>query len=36
MINKAEKFKNEDKLRRELVDVKNEADSTIFNTDKSL
>lgn len=36
MINKAEKYRNEDKTRRELVDLKNEADSTIFNTEKSL
>lgn len=36
MINKAEKFKTEDKSRRELVDIKNEADSTLFNTEKSL
>lgn len=36
MINKAEKYKDEDKKRRELVDVKNEADSAIFNTEKSL
>lgn len=36
MINKAEKYKDEDKKRRELVDLKNEADSAIFNTEKSL
>lgn len=36
MINKAEKYKEEDKKRRELVDLKNEADSTLFNTEKSL
>jgi molecular chaperone DnaK len=36
MVNKAEKFKEEDKKRRELVDLKNEADSLIFNTEKSL
>lgn len=36
MVNKAEKFKEEDKKRRELVDLKNEADSVIFNTEKSL
>lgn len=36
MVNKAEKFKDEDKKRRELVDLKNEADSVIFNTEKSL
>jgi molecular chaperone DnaK len=36
MINKAEKYKDEDKKRRELVDLKNDADSTIFNTEKSL
>jgi len=36
MINKAEKYKEEDKKRRELVDLKNEADSTIHNTESSL
>jgi len=36
MINKAEKYKDEDKKRREIVDLKNEADSAIFNTEKSL
>lgn len=36
MINKAETYKEEDKKRRELVDLKNEADSSIFNTEKSL
>jgi molecular chaperone DnaK len=36
MINKAEKYKDEDKKRRELVDLKNEADGAIFNTEKSL
>jgi len=36
MINKAEKYKDEDKKRRELVDLKNEADSTVHNTEKSL
>lgn len=36
MIQKAEKYKNEDKSRRELVDLKNEADSALHNTEKSL
>jgi len=36
MVNKAEQYKSEDKIRRELVDLKNEADSTIHNTEKSL
>lgn len=36
MVNKAEKYKDEDKQRRELVDLKNEADSAVFNTEKSL
>lgn len=36
MINKSEKYKEEDKARRELVDLKNEADSVIHNTEKSL
>lgn len=36
MINKAEKYKAEDKKRREFVDLKNEADNTIHNTEKQL
>lgn len=36
MINKAEKFKDEDKKKREIIDLKNEADNTIHNTEKSL
>lgn len=36
MINKAEKFKDEDKKKRELIDLKNEADSVAHNTEKSL
>jgi molecular chaperone DnaK len=36
MINKAEKYKAEDKKRRELVDLKNEGDSLVHNTEKSL
>jgi len=36
MINKAEKYKGEDKKRRELVDLKNDADNAIHNTEKSL
>lgn len=36
MINKAEKYKAEDKKRRELVDLKNEGDSLVHNTQKSL
>jgi len=36
MINNAEKYKEEDMARRELVDLKNEADNTIHNTEKSL
>ena len=36
MINNAEKYAEEDKSKRELVDLKNDADSTIHNTEKSL
>jgi molecular chaperone DnaK len=36
MIGKAEKYKNEDKKRRELVDLKNDADNAIHNTEKAL
>jgi len=36
MINKAEKYKEEDKKRREMVDLKNEADSTVHTTERSL
>lgn len=36
MVNNAEKYKTEDKKRRELVDLKNEADNAIHNTEKSL
>lgn len=36
MINNAEKYKTEDKKRRELVDLKNDADNAIHNTEKSL
>lgn len=36
MINNAEKYKDEDIKKRELVDLKNEADNVIHNTEKSL
>ena len=36
MINQAEKMKEEDKKKREVVDLKNEADSAIHNTERSL
>lgn len=36
MINRAEKFKDEDKKKREFIDLKNEADSVAHNTEKSL
>jgi len=36
MINQAEKMKEEDKKRRELVDLKNEADTALHTTQKSL
>jgi molecular chaperone DnaK len=32
MINKAESMKDEDKKKRELVDLKNEADNSIHAT----
>jgi len=36
MVNEAEKMKESDKARREVVDLKNEADSAIHNTEKTL
>jgi heat shock protein 1/8 len=36
MVNEAEKFGQEDKEKREAVDVKNQADSTIYQTEKQL
>lgn len=36
MINKAEAMKDEDAKKRELVDLKNEADNAIHTTQKSL
>lgn len=36
MINKAESMKDEDAKKRELVDLKNEADNAIHTTQKSL
>jgi hypothetical protein len=36
MVNEAEKFGKEDKEKRETVDVKNQADSTIYQTEKQL
>lgn len=35
MVKKAEKFKSEDKKKKELVDLKNEADGVLFNVEKS-
>jgi len=34
MVKEAEAARETDKKRRELIDVKNEADSTVYNTDK--
>lgn len=36
MINKAESMKDEDAKKREMVDLKNEADNAIHTTQKSL
>ncbi len=36
MVKEAEKFGQEDKEKREAVDVKNQADSTIYQTEKQL
>lgn len=36
MVNEAEKMKNEDHKRRELIDLRNEGDNAIHNTEKSL
>jgi hypothetical protein len=36
MVREAEKFGQEDKEKREAVDIKNQADSTIYQTEKQL
>merc|ERR1719230_2370926 len=36
MVNEAEKFASEDKEKREAVDIKNQADSTAYQTEKQL
>lgn len=36
MINDAEKFKDQDKVRREEVDTRNEADALIYQTERSI
>jgi len=36
MISQAEKMKEQDKKRREIVDLKNEADTALHTTEKSL
>jgi len=36
MIKNAEEMKEKDKLKRELVDAKNEADTALHTTEKSL
>jgi hypothetical protein len=36
MVKEAEKFGQEDKEKREAVDIKNQADSTIYQTEKQL
>jgi len=36
MINQAEKMKEVDRKKRELIDLKNEADTAIHTTEKSL
>jgi molecular chaperone DnaK len=34
MVKEAEAARETDKIRRELIDVKNEADSMVYNTEK--
>lgn len=36
MVKNAEKMKNEDSKRKEMVEMKNEAESLIYNTEKQL
>merc|ERR1719181_2549857 len=36
MVNEAEKFASEDKEKREAVDIKNQADSTAYQTEKQI
>jgi molecular chaperone DnaK len=36
MVKNAEKMKNEDSKRKEMVEIKNEAESLIYNTEKQL
>jgi molecular chaperone DnaK len=36
MVKEAEKMKEADKLRKETVDLKNEAETTVIQTEKSL
>jgi molecular chaperone DnaK len=36
MVNDAEAAKEQDKARREMIDLKNEADQAVYNTEKQL
>lgn len=36
MVSEAEKFSEEDKKKREAVDTKNQADSTVYQTEKQI
>lgn len=36
MVNQAEKMKDVDRAKREMIDLKNEADTCIHTTEKSL
>merc|ERR1719181_2182906 len=36
MVNEAEKFASEDKEKREAVDIKNQADSAAYQTEKQI
>lgn len=36
MVKNAERMKNEDKAKKEMVELKNEAESLIYNTEKQL
>ena len=36
MVKEAEAAKETDKQRREVIDLKNESDSMVYNTDKQL
>ena len=36
MVQDAEASKEQDKARREMIDLKNEADQAVYNTEKQL